>query len=62
MALWDGQEARGRGGTATVIATVRARGLPLAWIHIGSPDPATGEAGSLGDKQGCVTFERFPPS
>jgi hypothetical protein len=32
IALWDGLPARGRGGTADVVARARARGLPLFWI------------------------------
>lgn len=38
LALWDGEPARGRGGTAEVVAYARELGRPLLVI-----DPATGE-------------------
>ena len=38
LALWDGEPARGRGGTAEVVAYARELGRPLIVI-----DPATGE-------------------
>jgi hypothetical protein len=38
VALWDGQSARGRGGTAEVVAYARELGRPLVVI-----DPATGD-------------------
>jgi len=37
IALWDGQPARGPGGTAEVVAMARARGLPLIWIETAPP-------------------------
>jgi hypothetical protein len=39
VALWDGEPARGRGGTAEVVAFARERGKPLVII-----DPDTGES------------------
>jgi len=42
------------------VHAARDRGLPLAWIHIGSPDPKTKLPRSLGHEQGAVTVERFP--
>lgn len=55
VALWDGQPARGRGGTAEVVQWARQRGLPLAWVHCanrlpGEPEPV---------EPGRVTFEGF---
>ncbi len=38
LALWDGEPARGRGGTAEIVAYARELGRPLIVI-----DPATGE-------------------
>jgi hypothetical protein len=35
LALWDGEEARGEGGTADVIETARSRHLPVFWISTG---------------------------
>ena len=33
MAVWNGQEARGPGGTGEIVAAARARLLPLTWIE-----------------------------
>lgn len=35
LAIWDGQEARGRGGTAEIVAEARSRALPLTWVRVG---------------------------
>lgn len=32
VAIWDGEAARGRGGTASVVQDARARQLPVVWI------------------------------
>ena len=32
IALWDGEPARGQGGTADTVGLARERGLPLLWI------------------------------
>jgi SMODS and SLOG-associating 2TM effector domain 1 len=32
IALWDGQPAAGRGGTATIVAYAREQGVPLLWV------------------------------
>jgi hypothetical protein len=50
LAVWDGRPARGRGGTAEIVARARAAALPLAWIH-------SSGAGSAGT---TVTKERWP--
>ena len=58
IAIWDGQPARGPGGTAEVVASARDRNLPVAWIYarqrlnqkVVTPDA----------KHGDVYFERFP--
>jgi hypothetical protein len=50
IAVWDGEPARGRGGTAEIVARARARGLPLAWVH----SEGDGSAGM------SVTKERWP--
>ena len=46
LALWDGQAARGRGGTAEIVSYARRRGvpvvqLPVERIGLGSPQPRT---------------------
>lgn len=45
IALWDGQPARGQGGTANVVADARARGLPLFWLVPTAPYPLGEELG-----------------
>lgn len=60
LAIWDGAEAQGTGGTAEIVSEARRRGLPLAWVHAGNRRPSTEEATTLGEEQGTVTFERFP--
>jgi hypothetical protein len=37
IAVWDGQPARGRGGTAEIVAHARARGLPVLWLSTEPP-------------------------
>jgi len=59
VAVWDGHDAQGQGGTAEVIARARARGLPLAWVHAGNRRPGTMEPTSLGTDQGHVTYENL---
>lgn len=39
LAVWDGQPARGLGGTAEIVAEARARALPLTWVHVGRSVP-----------------------
>jgi len=56
LAVWDGREAQGHGGTAYVVALARRHGLPLAWVHAGNRKPGTDEPTSLGAEQGIVTF------
>lgn len=60
VAIWDGQEAQGQGGTGSIVAEARRRGLPLAWIRAGNRRPGTEEPTSLGEEQGRLTLERWP--
>jgi hypothetical protein len=59
VAVWDGQQAQGRGGTGAIVAVARQRGLPIAWVHAGNRKPETVEPTSLGEEQGRVTFENL---
>jgi hypothetical protein len=59
LAIWDGQEAQGLGGTGGVVAEAKKRGLPIAWVHAGNRKPNTQEPTSLGPDQGKVTYENF---
>jgi hypothetical protein len=38
IAIWDGEEARGRGGTGQVVDEAVVQGLPVAWIPLDRPD------------------------
>jgi hypothetical protein len=59
LAVWDGQSAQGRGGTAHIVEQARMRGLPVAWVHAGNRRPGTRQPSSLGAEQGAVTFENW---
>lgn len=59
LAIWDGQPAQGRGGTAYVVERARHLHLPVAWVHAGNRKKGTSEPTSLGEEQGTVTFERM---
>jgi hypothetical protein len=59
IAVWDGQNGQGRGGTATVVARARELGLPIAWVHAGNRKPGTLEPTSLGAEQGAVSYENL---
>jgi hypothetical protein len=60
IALWDGQNEQGQGGTSALAKEARQRGLPLAWIHAGNRAPGTQQAITLGAEQGQVSYEHFP--
>jgi hypothetical protein len=62
LAVWDGQSAQGVAGTAGIVAQARAHRLPLAWIHAGNRLPGTNFPTSLGEEQGKLTCENFPPN
>ena len=60
LAIWDGQDAQGVGGTGEIVAATRLRKLPLAWIQAGNRVIGTEEPTTLGDEQGRVIYENFP--
>jgi hypothetical protein len=37
LALWDGQPARGEGGTGQMVAEALAQGLPVIWLPVEPP-------------------------
>jgi hypothetical protein len=43
IAVWDGQPAKGRGGTAEIVQYAKDRGVPLAWIHMSGDLAVTAE-------------------
>ena len=52
IALWDGQPAQGRGGTAEIVNAAIERGLPTFHILAGNRTPGTMAPTSLGEDQG----------
>ena len=60
LAIWDGEPAQGKAGTAEIVSLARQRSLPLAWIHAGNRLPGTSMPTTLGTDQGKVTCENFP--
>lgn len=59
IALWDGKEAQGEGGTGEIVAAARERGLPLIWIQAGNRIPGTETPTTLGQSQGRISLENF---
>jgi hypothetical protein len=59
IAIWDGAEAQGKGGTAEIVALAREREMPLIWIHAGNRIPGTETPVSLGKEQGKISLENF---
>jgi hypothetical protein len=59
LALWDGRQAQGQGGTGAIVAEARRRCLPIAWVHAGNRRVETAEPSSLGPEPGTVTFENL---
>lgn len=58
VAIWDGQPARGPGGTGQIVAEAREKLMPIAWINSGDKAPHSQSPG--GKKPGEVTYENFP--
>jgi hypothetical protein len=59
IGIWDGEPARGRGGTAEIVQSARARGMPLAWILLEQPD-TVGSDVIPPEAKIEITFEHFP--
>jgi hypothetical protein len=59
IAIWDGKQAQGEGGTGEIVAAARSAGKPIAWIHAGNRLPGTKSFTTLGADQGKVSFEGF---
>ena len=60
LAVWDGEDAQGRGGTGQIVRLAREAGMAVAWVHAGNRQPGTMTPISLDPDQGLVTYERFP--
>lgn len=60
IAVWDGEPARGIGGTAKIVTEARRRDMPIAWVQV-----AGRERESPSDKDNLtvslpIHYERFP--
>lgn len=62
IALWDGQGAQGQGGTADIVYTALARGMPVFHIKAGNRIPGTTIPTSLGPEQGELVIHNLPTS
>jgi hypothetical protein len=58
IAIWDGESARGIGGTAEVVGLARDRNLPIAWIY--ARQKVNDKVSITDAKHGDIYFERFP--
>lgn len=61
IAIWDGQVAKGKGGTGEIVHTARERGLPLAWIQHVQRDHDVDEKIHQYESVIRIQFERFSP-
>lgn len=52
IAIWDGEPAQGKGGTADIARRALDRGMPVLHIKAGNRKPGTTEPTSLGREQG----------
>ncbi|HLZ07149.1 MAG TPA: RyR domain-containing protein, partial [Chloroflexota bacterium] len=57
VAIWDGAEAQGRGGTAQVVAYARQQGKPIVVVRAGNRHPNNGAPSTLGQDQGELVVE-----
>jgi hypothetical protein len=59
LAIWDGANAQGHGGTAETVTRARESHKPIAWVHAANRRPGGTQPRSLGAEQGRVTYENF---
>ena len=60
IAVWDGEPARGTGGTAEIVAEARRRGMPIAWVQVAGKTQTTDSGAGRKAKSMHVYYERFP--
>jgi hypothetical protein len=60
LALWDGKEPQGAGGTGEVVQRARAAGKPVVVVLAGNRRPGTTSPTTLGKRQGTVRAEGLP--
>lgn len=61
IAVWDGQEAQGPGGTGHVVALARHRRLPVTWVRAANRRLGSKGSSAVAVAEGKTLFERFPP-
>jgi hypothetical protein len=61
IAIWDGEGAKGKGGTGEIVRIARERGLPLAWIQHVQTDPDVDDRIHQDENVVRIQFERFSP-
>ncbi len=59
IAVYDGQPAQGRGGTADIVAQALKRGMPVLHVKAGNRRPGTDEPTSLGEEQGKLVIHNL---
>lgn len=60
IAVWDGQPARGPGGTGHIVAQARQKTIPLAWVFARNQGGSTSSPVFRDKMQGKVSYENFP--
>jgi hypothetical protein len=62
LAIWNGQAARGPGGTGDIVQLARERGTPLAWVFASNGNASEFTHSKSGEHERSVRTERFPTS
>lgn len=60
VAIWDGQPAQGRGGTAEIVRAALARAMPVLHVLAGNRMPGTRQPTTLGVLQGKLLTHNLP--
>lgn len=60
VAVWDGRDVQGQGGTGDMVSEAGRRELPVAWVRAGNRRLGSNQPTTLAEDQGKVSFERFP--
>lgn len=60
IAVWDGQPARGLGGTGQIVAKARQEKKSLAWVFAKNLNNDTNSRSNPEKLPGDVTYENFP--
>jgi hypothetical protein len=60
VAVWDGREAQGQGGTAEIVAKAQELGKPIVHIWAGNYKPDPQSRTSVGERHGTIRTMSFP--